>query len=209
MKYLKTLIILAVAAGGLTAVLGASSASASVLCTEKVSPCPAAKRYDPKTHGKLTFSIIKGHSAAFETTKGETLDTCTGSTLSSTTQSQGEGAPVVEKIEELTWEGCTFSTKTISNGELTIEEIGETTNGTVNIKGTEITINTVLFGSCVYGSTSAIDIGTLEGGTEADIEINGILPKKSGGAGCPAELRWKDEKVHTDNMGHPLWLVNS
>lgn len=209
MKYLKTLIIIAVAVGALTASFGASYASGSVLCTEKVSPCPAGKQYDPKTHGKLTFSIIKGHSATFETTKGETLDTCTGSTLGSSTASQGGGAPVVEKIEELTWEGCTFATKTISNGELTIEEIGETTNGTVKIKGTEITINTVLFGSCVYGSTSSIDIGTLEGGTEADIEINGVLPKKSGGAGCPAELRWKDEKVHTDNMGHPLWVVNS
>lgn len=207
MKLMKMLGIAAVAVAGLTALLGAGSASGSVLCTEpNKQVCPTAKVYDKKTHGKLTFSERNQKSSIWETTAGTTLDTCTESTWGGSTESVGgEGVPVSVTVEELTWGGCTTSATTVAKGELLIEDVKETDNGTVQVKGTEVTVS-VSGISCVFGSASAIDVGTLVGGSEATIAINGVLPKKSGGVLCPEDVRWTAEKVHTDNMGHPLYL---
>jgi hypothetical protein len=71
----------------------------------------------------------------------------------------------------------------------------------------EVTINTVLFGSCVYGVGTATDIGTLLGGESPTIKVNGIVKKTSGSLVCPSEARWTGEYLVTEPK--PLYVEPS
>src|SRR5215203_1024078 len=54
-KYIKTLLLAAVAAAALTALFGAGTASATEFCTTRVTPCPEVDKHNSGTtfHGDL------------------------------------------------------------------------------------------------------------------------------------------------------------
>jgi len=78
-------------------------------------------------------------------------------------------------------------TNTLKAGNLSIHHIAGTDNGTLTLTGGyEVTINTI-FGTCVFGSGEALDMGKITGGSPATINTEkAVLPKISGNAACPS-----------------------
>jgi hypothetical protein len=183
MKYLKILGLAAVAAMALMAFAG--SASATKLYSG-ASPLGAGT--------EIKSSLASGTSATLTDTEGHTLDTCTGSTVVGKTSNAGSSTETVKgtiATTGLTWSGCTVATSTTEGGELEIHHIAGTTNGTVTAKGFKVSINTVLFGNCVYtAGTTPIHLGTLTGVTSlnATLHINAIVNKSSGI--CNSTAKW-------------------
>jgi hypothetical protein len=119
------------------------------------------------------------------------LDTCTSSTVSGkTTNKGGDGAgePVTGNIETLDWGGCIAPTKTFVNGSLSVEGTG-TGNGTVS--GSESKVTVGIFGvSCIYGTGTAILLGTVTGGEPATVDINAAIHLQEGGFLCPTTTKF-------------------
>jgi hypothetical protein len=198
MKHLKILGLLAMAVIGLIALPADATATGSVLCTVQESPCPEANLWTTGT--ELDFTLKSGTKAVLVETnapegEGKTLDSCS----SSTAKGKLENAePVTGPIESLTWSSCTFQTKTLNAGKLKVEHIAGTHNGTVKSDGiTEVTVNTVLFGSCIYGATAGVDLGELKEGKPATFVANAVLQKLSGVV-CPGTAKWTAEYTLTE-----------
>jgi hypothetical protein len=194
-KYLKMLGLAAVAAAALMAFVGAGTASADELCTTAAvsNMCPAGKVIT-----EVDASLVG--SAKLESTTGATLDTCTAGTVKITEINEAHGNKTgtssiqgTVPAEDLTWgvagtTPCTFPTKTITGGSIDATEAagGGTT---LTATGIEVTINTVLFGSCVYGVGAGLDIGSVaNGGTQ--LVINKTVNRTGGGAACPETSVW-------------------
>jgi hypothetical protein len=187
MKYVKILSLAAVAAMALMA-FAAGSASATSLYngTEKLS-----------NTATLDFSIPSGGSANLVDTSGTSLDKCSTSTAKGALTTN-EGTPS-GNLSELTWGSCSFPTKTLTLGGLKVTQLLDkegkpTTNGKVESNATiEVTINTILFGSCVYGVEKNTEIGTLTtaaAGT-ATFDANAVAKRLTGSqAACPETSKW-------------------
>jgi len=127
------------------------------------------------------FSIPSGKSVVLVNTTSEELDKCSTSTVKGKLSSAATGS-----IEALTWENCTFPTKTITLGKLEVTG-GTGTVGTVKADATiEVTMNTVFFGSCIYGVTAGETVGTVSG-NPATFTASAVVEKFSGSAlACPS-----------------------
>jgi hypothetical protein len=203
MKYLKMLGLAAVAAMALTAFLGASSASATVLCTTTPptgTPCGTGWHVD-----ELDLSIPAGGSVELSSTGGAFEATCTVATTKVTKDVTGSStttaAGIVEK-GELTWgpvgNGCTNTTDTVHGGTLEIHWISGTDNGTVTAKEFEVTV--VLAGvSCTFGVGAGQSIGDLTGGAPAVMHVNTVVNKTAGSFLCPADSKWVGTYVVTNH----------
>lgn len=191
MKYVKKLALAAVAAGALMAFVGAGTASATTLCSTTVSACPEAQRVT----GSLVFSLSSGTSALLKETgeEGSTLDTCKSSNVKGNITSAGSSTTTTTgELTELSWGSCTFPTSTTLLGKLEIHKIAGTSNGTLTSDSeTRVTINTVLFGSCVYTVPPEKSIGDLTEGNPAVFHANAVAKKTTGAAGvCPETSVW-------------------
>lgn len=200
MKYVKTLALAAVAAGALMALVGVGTASADVICSTTTgnNPCPALQRWPNKT--VIERSIPAGSKTELTSTTGETLDSCTGSVLSGVITKEGsETEGTEESIESLTWSGCTFPTTTLEVGPIKVDRIAGTSNGTVTEIGTfRVTVNTVLFGSCIYGVTSGASIGDYIEGNPGIFQPKAAAEKFSGSSfACPSTSTWGGKWVVT------------
>jgi len=212
MKYLKVLGLATVSAMVLAAILGAGTASATKLCSTTVDPCPAGQHWPSGT--ELDFSLLG--SSLETTTEGEAFSTCTKSTIKGKTTTTGSSTETVKgNITSLTWEGCSFTTTTNKLGSLEVHKIAGTSNGTLTV-GTisEETINTVFFGSCVYGITPGASIGDLTegigqtattGGNPAILHVNTVTHKLSGSNfACPETVKWTATYQLTSPLGTTL-----
>jgi len=182
MKCLKALGLAALAAMALTAFLGASSASASVLCTTTTTPCGTGWHID-------TLEATATGSLSVHSTSGSLEATCGGSSETATKRTTGSSTttPVYTvSTAGLTWNSCNQVTKTLEGGELEVHQIAGTHNGTVTGKGFKWT--TVVAGiSCVFGYGTGVDLGTLTGGSPAVLDVNAIVNKVEGSFLCPAD----------------------
>ena len=204
MKYVKSLGLALVVTMALTVLLGIGSASATVLCKTQITSGCGSWDYAAGT----TFHATLEETATLETLGGTTLHTCIDGTISGKFSNTGGSSETIRGvIETLSWGSptnpCTKTIDTINNGELEIHWISGTDNGTLTIINTKVTTNTI-FGSCIYGSSGAIDYGTITGGNPATIDINVILPKTEGSALCPAEARWTAKYTVTEPT--PLYI---
>lgn len=212
MKYVKMLSLAAVAAMALTAFVGAAPASAaSVLCSTATNPCaPVAARWPLGT--SLDFSLKSGGSAKLITTGGATLDTCTGggTTVAGKLESDAtKGTNAKGNVSALNWETCTVTTKTLKTGGLEVEA-GASGNGTVKSYGEfQVTVNTVLFGSCIYGVTAGATLGTLKEGNPAAFVANAVAVKLGGEAACPETTKWTGEYTLTSPANTTLYVAGS
>lgn len=200
MKYVKMLALAALAAGALMALIGSGTASAAVICSTTLDPCPITQKWPGNT--AIDFSIVAGQSAHLETTTGTELDTCKNSTIrGKLTVAGGEGVTATGPVEELTWGSCTFTTTTVTAAALEIKKVAGTSNGTVladefieggvlKEKRFEITINTPLFGSCTYGVEPNKSLGELTEGNPAIFHANVVVERFGGAVDCPATARW-------------------
>ena len=191
MRYLKILGLAVVAAAAYATIAGAGTASATVLCSTTADPCPAGQKWPAGL--TLDWSIPSGNSVLQVDTEGSTLDTCTASTMKWVITNAGSSTTTVTGTdEETTFSGCTFPTKTLKLGKWEIHKIAGTSNGTVTSDEiTETTINTVFFGSCIYGVTAGTDLGTITEGNPAILHIDAVTEKFSGSNfACPETDRW-------------------
>lgn len=205
MNYVKMFGLAIVATMILTAFVGSSSASATVLCTTNITSGCAASGWDysSSTTEHITES---SHGVSFVWRSGPTIiNTCKKSTIHKVTANTGSSTSTVSgNIDTLTWgtgaEPCTKTTDTLSPGSLEIHWISGTDNGTVTASDTEVTINTI-FGTCVYGTAKSLDLGTLVGGTTPTISIDATLPKISGNFACPSQATFEAEyEVQTPHV---------
>jgi hypothetical protein len=213
MKSMKTLGLAVVAAVALAVVAGAGSASATVFCEENVEPCPEAKRWSKGT--AVDFTLRPGTSLNSLDTVGNVLTTCTASTIGWTIGGAGGATVTVvgtAEAKQISLSSCTFSSTTVEGGELEFHSISGTSNATVTAKRFRITVNTVFFGSCVWGVGTGTHLGTLtSSGTGAStLNVNAVLTKAEGsGFACPTEFRIAGEYLQTSPSGTPLFVKAS
>lgn len=207
MKHLKILGMAVVAAAALMAFVGASTASADVLCTENNTPqCPSTKVIT-----SLHATLKSGTTALLETTGGTALITCSESTISGTITNQGHGVEPEGSFTaaNLTWGSCNHTADTIAGGSLKVETI-ETSPGvfkhTVTAKSAEVTVN-ILNITCTYGpglNGNIISLGDLQQGAPATLTISTIVNKTAGGGLCPETSRWTATYQITNHTG--VWV---
>lgn len=162
MNLVKTLGLAAIAAISMT--IAPSGASATTYETTGV------KENQQVT---ITESLKPGTSVVVGTTSGTLQNTCTEShrhynNISFTSPIKGPWP--------MDFRNCTRPITVHSGGELTIEHIASTTNGTAISSGAEITVGTP-FGNVTCKTGAGTDMGTLTGvasGT-ATMDIKGVL----------------------------------
>lgn len=206
MKHVKMLGLAVIAAAALMAILGASTASATVICKNNLNTEKCSEPWPIGTEG--TASLASGSSALLVDTEGGELDRCSASTVTGKLKSQGSGVPAISELSTLTWGSCTFATKTLSAGSGELTWIKGTDNGTLVTKGTEVTINTVFFGSCIYGTPSTgTDMGTTVGGNPGSLTVNAVIKKLSGSNfACPETTIFTAKYVATSPTNG--WVSN-
>ena len=208
MKYAKMLALAAVAAGALMAFTGAGTASATVLCSTTADPCPAGQDWPV---GK-TFDFSSVKFVALTNTSGEELDKCSASTwLGVITNTGGSTTTVTGDVTKLTWESCTFPTTTLTSSKLEVHKNVGTSSGTVTSEGLfEVTINTVFFGSCIYGATSGGDFGLLAEGKPGAFILNSVWERIFGSNfACPETAKMTGEYFLTSPPDTTLSVSSS
>jgi hypothetical protein len=114
----------------------------------------------------LSASRETGFSATLARTDGSLANTCTTSTVEGTTSSPFTGTKVTAAISSLTFGNCTRTVTVDKAGQLYVEHIAGTTNGTVFSENAEVTVLTPLFGAEVNCKTGeGVDIGLITGAT--------------------------------------------
>jgi hypothetical protein len=203
MKYLKMLGLVALAAAALMALIGAGTASATVICKNNLNTETCSEPYAIGTEG--IASVPSGNSLALKDTNGNTLDTCAESTVTGRLKSQGKGEPALSELSAITFNSCTFVTKTLRPGRGELKWIEGTDNGTLFTYETEVTINTGFFGSCVYGPNGA-DMGTTVGGNPGSLTLNAVVTRLNSNFACPATSRLTGKYVATSPTNG--WVSN-
>jgi hypothetical protein len=212
MKYVKILGLAAVAAMALMAFVGASTASATVLCHTTTTPC--TEKW--KTGTEPRFVVRPGTAGIWTDTSGNVVAKCPEGELRGTITNAGSSTETVKTSVEpsgFTWpkvEGC-ISTVTVEGGTLEIHAISGTDNGTVTVSGFKITIYVQAFGvSCFYGFSTS-DLGTLtgNGSGSAILDINTLFFKKEGSVLCPTDLKWTEEFTQEKPVGTGLFVEPS
>ncbi len=212
MKYVKMLGLAAVAAMALMAFVGASSASATVLCHTTTTPC--TEKW--KTGTEPRFVVRPGTAGIWKDTSGAIAAKCPEGELRGTITNPGSATETVKAsipASGLTWpgvEGC-IKTVTLEGGTIEVHAISGTDNGTVTVSGFKITIS-ILGSSCIYGfgAENAV-LGTLtgNGSGSAILDINTLFFKKEGGIACPLDLTWAEEFIQEKPVGTGLFVEPS
>jgi hypothetical protein len=209
MKYVKMFGLAAVAAAALMAFAGAGTASATVFCSTTAEPCPEAQKWPSGT--TFDVSIPAGGSFLWEN-GGTTLDTCKNVNFRTTITNPGSASTtVLATNKEITWGSCTFATKTAVLGSLEVHKISGSSAGKVTA-GEEIswTINTVLWGTCIYAWKAGKEFGELKEGKPATLVVNSTIEKVSGSnVACPATGTLVGEMMVTEPSGTTLSVESS
>ena len=123
---------------------------------------------------EITASLKSGTSLALSKTDGSFANVCDTSHVHGTT-SVFTGK-VTGALSTLTFENCTRPVTVHKAGELYVEHISSTTNGTVSSEEAEVTVGTP-FGTVNCKTDAGTDIGTLTGVKEgnATLDINAVL----------------------------------
>lgn len=197
MKHLKTLGLALIAAATLTAVAGAGTASATVLCKNNLNTEKCSEKYPVGTVGVASLT----GSGVMETPGGTLINTCTSSTVKETLQNEGSATTTVAgkvAASAISWSGCTTPVTVLAGGEAELHWISGTDNGTLTAKGFEVTMS--LSGvSCTYGLGSTMkDWGVIVGGAPGNLEVNSIVKKVAGSFACPTEARLTGKYINTE-----------
>jgi hypothetical protein len=198
MKYLRILCLALVGAAVLVAIGGASSASATAFW--KYTTNTGTPNDTLGTPLSVTISLTPGTSTLHKDTGGLANDTCTGSEIEVISEST---VPVPRgKISSLTFTGCSHTTTVLANGEMEFLNVAGTTNGTVIVKGTRVTVKSTVFGiSCVASTGAGTTVGSLTGAksdTEhATLTINGVITLENG---C-GDSTWSGHYTVTEPTG--------
>jgi hypothetical protein len=175
MSYLKGLAVAAVIAAALL-IVGAGSASATVICKTKTSPCSS-----PYTKGTVFKAVLTPGTTAVFKAGFMTIECTEGSGSVEMTTSGSATETVKGNTKTLTFGGCNAEFKVLKTGTGEIHWTSKT-NGTFTAEGMEVT-GSALGVDCVYGGAISSGI-TLNGGESPTISINAKVPLISGGILC-------------------------
>jgi len=210
MKRIKMLGLASVAVAVLTAFVGASTASATVLCkTSATTSCPAgwAMAKGEKLHVVLETG---GSSVLTEEAPEHTVKAivCTASTVEGEVTSAGSATETVKaNVTALTFTGCTSPklggtacTFTTLKGGTLEAHANSGGNGTLTSSGTEMTTScNSIFGSihCIF-TTNNTNIGTVNGtpttGKTATLKVfEALLTQVATSPLCPEKAGWDGE----------------
>jgi len=197
MKYVKMLGLAAVAAAALMAFVGASSASATVLCkttpTGTPATCPPGQAYEAGTE----IHAVNVGTVKLDTTFKNVE--CSGSTVKGFTTNEGGPTETVDGNEvgaALTFTGCNCTVNVLKPGTLEIHWIEGTHNGTLTSNEAEVTVScSTVFGTvhCIYATTndSIGDLTASATSTSAAIfHSTAVINKKPTNALCSEESTW-------------------
>jgi hypothetical protein len=199
MNYVKVPALIAVAAMAMMALLGAGTASATVLCKTATGglECGGAWKFS----GTVKGSLASGTSAVMKSTSGETVNTCTGGTAEGSASAGGATSTVTGNTTSVSLTGCSIPITNVSKCEGEVHYISGTSNGTATVKGCEMTANTV-FGSCTYGAGAGIDVGVIEeGGSKEAAKFSKVVNRVGGSFACPSTLVVEASVVRTAPEG--------
>lgn len=175
MNYLKGLVLAALMAAALMMV-GAGSASATVVCKTSTSPCSSPYLKGTLFKGTLTPGTTAVFKAGFATIE------CTQAQGSILTTSNGSATETVKGLTKtLSFGGCNATLNVLKTGPGEIHWTSKT-SGTFTTEGMEVTAAT-LGVDCIYGGKITSGV-TLNGGTNPTISINTKVPLISGGFLC-------------------------
>lgn len=122
---------------------------------------------------ELTASLKPATGSTWRFTNGEEINTCTESTLVFATGSTHTGPTVTTPISSWSFAGCPGkATELTKAGQLYIERIPGTTNGTVFLENTEANIGWWGGGILPCKPPSGTDIGTLTGVTSGHATLH-------------------------------------
>jgi hypothetical protein len=176
MNHLKGLAIAAAMAAVLLVVAGTGSASATVICKTKTSPCASPYLKGTTFKSVLTPGTIAVFKAGFMTIE------CSEGSGSVETTTNGSATETVKGITKtLAFGGCNAEFKVLKTGTGEIHWTSKT-SGTFTAEGMEVT-GSALGVDCIYGGKISSGI-TLNGGTKPTISINAKVPLISGGFLC-------------------------
>lgn len=199
MKYGNRLGLATVAAAALMAFVGASTASATVLCKtpgigEKTGTiCPAGWAYSAGTELHM---VSEGSIGVVITTGNEFTEVgCKKATIKGVTNNEGGATETVTaglEAKNVTWSECSTPTgactmTTVVGGTLEIHWIEGTHNGTVTANGVQYTTSCAsIFGNihCIYALETA-HFGVITGGNPATLEIETAVTTVSTSGLCP------------------------
>jgi hypothetical protein len=180
MKHLKMFGLAVVAAMVLTAFLGAGSASGTTLCKTATSPCSEFWLLGTK------FDFSLQGTGLWEDPFKIKFQECTSATFRAV-NTNTVGASVGMKVETVHWGNpestCTRTTEVLALGEMKVEWISGTANGTLKDIGTQWTV-----GECTYGFPEWTTLGTIKGGSSPTVEIETTVPPIKGS--CTTKYKW-------------------
>jgi len=208
MKYVKMLGLAAVAAAALMAFVGASTASATVLCktagTSEGTTCPANQAYPAGTSIHAVNSGITKLTTEFLNIE------CEESTVEGSTNNEGSATETVTgAISILTFSKCNCEVVVLKKGTLEVHWTANTNNGTLTSSGAEVTAQCTvpLIGKvhCIY-ATSATNLGTATGGAEATMDISSAdIPRLATSSLCDKTANW--DATYKVTSPKPLFIA--
>ena len=175
MKYLKGLAVAAVMAA-IFVVFGASTASATVICKTKTSPCAS-----PYLKGTLFKGVLTPGTTAVVKAGFITIECTEGNGSIEMTSNGGPTETVKGLTKTLGFGGCNAEFKVLKTGSGEIHWTSKT-NGNFTAEGMEVT-GSALGVDCVYGGKISSGV-TLNGGEKPTIGINAKVPLISGSFLC-------------------------
>jgi hypothetical protein len=220
MKYVKMLGLAALAAAALMAFVGASSASATVLClTEGVknggvtgTTCPEGWALSTSTE---VHAVNEGTGVL--TTTFKNIE-CKKSTITATLEEEENAkhrAPLTltEKSKGLTFEECNCEVVVLNSGTLEVEWIEGTHDGIIYSKNAEVTAEcSTVFGKvhCIYSTGAGTELGkatsTATTGKTPTIDITeAVIPRLATNSLCAEQAKWDAKYEITDPDA--LWVT--
>lgn len=215
MKYVKMLGLAAVAAMALMAFLGASSASANVLCTENATPCPG----NHPTEKKYIVGDVVTATAVSPILTGSPEVTCDHSEVAiKITNAGGKNVNVTGEVTKLTFTGNCVAHTAFGDVGCTISAQGLNYHAEVLGSGASASITVregpgkgkpranVLCGgfiNCTLGKTD-FNLSITSGNPATVNAEEEPLELEAGGFGCPSEARWDADYNTTSGA---VWVV--
>jgi hypothetical protein len=172
------------------------------LCKANESPCVEANRYASGT--SVSAALKSSTTLSLKTTGGETINSCTGSSLTGkVTAAGGPSERAAIDVSSASFSGCTntLSAEGLSWHSEIVRPEGSG-NGTETFSN--LSLKTVYAGvSCVYGGSAAFSV---TGAAEAELATKeASLAKTSGGFFCPSTA--KLTATYTLKAPAPLYLT--
>jgi len=201
MKDLKMLGLAAVATAALTAFVGASSASAAVLCKTKTDPCKSLVKNGETLSSQLVAKKKARINITFHVVE------CNKSTIvSKVTKEGGKGAVPEANIETLSFTECNCELLVMKKGTFYVSHTVGTDNGTVFGTGQEIVTQCVPDQVKCTWVTNNTPLGELKGGNPAILDVDAVLAinKAASNPLCEEEAFWTGEYEFTSP--NPLYV---